>query len=258
MIYFGCSQWGYANWAGSIYPKKARAGDYLYHYAQKFNAVELNPTYHQDVDVLTLKRWKESVPDNFKFCPKFPKVISHDKQLYGVKELTQQFIGNVSGLKDNLGISFLQLHKDFTPNELPVLNDFLKSLPKDFKISIELRPFWLRYDDIVNRALETLKENGAGVVIVDSLESRQYINKLKLTNHSAFIRFISYGHETDYPRIDDWVKLISVWQSKGLPEIYFFLHFPDENTNLDVLLYTVEQFEKLKPGKEVKEGFFER
>ena len=249
MIYFGCSQWGYQNWAGSIYPKNTRQGDYLFHYSRKFNTVELNPTYHQDIDIFALKKWKEKVPRNFKFCPKFPRSISHDKRLYGVNEITTSFIENIRVMGDNLGISFLQLHRDFTPNELPVLNDYLKSLPGHFRVSVELRPLWLQYDDIVNRALSTLKDNGAGIVIVDSLETRQFINKLKLTNHTAFVRFICYGHETDFPRIDDWVKMIDVWNSKGLPEIYFFLHFPREVTDFEVLNFALEKFEKLRQNE---------
>jgi uncharacterized protein YecE (DUF72 family) len=245
MIYFGCSQWGYGSWAGTLYPKDVKPGKYLYHYAQMFNSVELNPTYHDYVEQETLIRWKENVPPGFKFCPKIPKIISHDKMLYGVSEFTAEFIHRISVLEDNLGAAFLQLHKDFPPQEMMVLDDFLAMLPGDFKLSVELRPFWLEYDNTLDAALKVLKRNNAGVVIVDSLETRKYINKLKLTNHTAFIRFIAYGHETDFPRIDDWLKLIKEWQTKGLPEIYFFLHFPNDASNTEIVQYAMDKFQKL-------------
>jgi uncharacterized protein YecE (DUF72 family) len=246
MIYFGCSQWGYGNWTGKIYPKGVKAGRRLYHYSHNFNAVELNPTYHDYVDAETIRHWRGEVNAGFKFCPKFPKIISHDKMLYGVKELTGDFIERVSFFNDSLGRSFLQLHPDFSPKEMNVLNDFLKLLPKDFRLSVELRPFWLEFDNTLSEALGVLRENNAGVVIVDSLETRKFINKIKLTDHAAFIRFIAYGHETDFARLDDWINLIGMWKSKGLPEIYFFLHFPDESSDLGFLEYAMEKFEELK------------
>src|SRR5205085_5024099 len=99
MMYFGCSQWGYSNWKGKIYPSKVKQRDMLYYYGMKFNSVELNPTYHDYVDVLSLKRWSDSVSDTFKFCPKFPKTISHDNKLYDVEALTKDFVERIKTFK---------------------------------------------------------------------------------------------------------------------------------------------------------------
>jgi uncharacterized protein YecE (DUF72 family) len=251
MVYFGCSQWGYDNWVGDLYPKNSKRSEFLYHYSGIFNTVELNPTFHQpDISAADLKKWSDRTPPHFKFCPKFPREISHDKLLYGAEELTKDFIQNISVFGERLGISFLQLHHDSMPEEFPAIDHYLKSLPEDFKVSVELRPFWLKSDNILAEALGILRNNKAGVVITDNLQTRKYINKLKLTNHTAFVRFIAYGHETDYPRLDDWMKLIEEWNSKGLPEIYFFLHFPSENTDLEFLHYAIEKFDMVSPRKQ--------
>lgn len=242
MIYFGCSQWGYSNWVGKIYPSHAKPGKYLAHYSQQFNCVEVNSTYHDFVDVERIERWRDEVGTNFRFCPKFPKLITHDKMLIGAAELTDDFIKRVSFFKENLGISFLQLHPDFAPENFDVLDSYLKMLPRDFKVSVELRPFWLEYDNILNDAYEILRENNAGLVIVDKFETIKYLNKLKLTNHSAFIRFDTYGYDIDKKRIDVWINMIKKWQDKGLPEVYFFLHFPEENDNFEILYYAVDKF----------------
>jgi uncharacterized protein YecE (DUF72 family) len=85
-IYFGCSQWGYPKWKGHIYPKNAPDFDLLKFYGQKFNAVELNPTYHNpDIENSRISGWRDKVPAGFKFCPKFPKTISHIKKLINVE-----------------------------------------------------------------------------------------------------------------------------------------------------------------------------
>ncbi|MEO8512774.1 MAG: DUF72 domain-containing protein [Ignavibacteria bacterium] len=250
MIYFGCSQWGYGNWVGTIYPTHAKAGKYLSHYAQRFNCVEVNSTYHDFVEVSRISRWRDEVGKDFKFCPKFPKFITHDKKLLGAEELTEDFINRVTFFKENLGISFLQLHPDFSPGSFNVLDNYLKALPRNFKISVELRPLWLEHDEILNEAYAILRENNAGLVIVDKFETIKYLNKLKLTNHSAFIRFDTYGYEIDKKRIDVWINMISKWREKGLPEIYFFLHFTEDNSNLEILHYALDMFEKNFPNIE--------
>jgi len=245
MIYFGCSQWGYSSWKGIIYPQNAKPGKFLYHDSREFNCVEVNPTYHDYVEPERITHWQQEVNEGFKFCPKFPKLISHDKMLYGIKELTDDFVYRAGHFGENLGICFLQLHPDFMPEELPVLDAFLKNLPKDFKISVELKSKFLESTQIRDTAFKLLAENNAGIVILDTRKTFGLINNYKLTNHSAFIRFNSYGIEIDRPRIDNWIKMITAWNQKGLPEIYFFLHFPESGADMDSLFYAKAEFEKL-------------
>jgi hypothetical protein len=126
-----------------------------------------------------------------------------------------------------------------------VLDGFLKNLPKDFKISVELKPKFLEHTNTRDAALRVLAENNAGIVILDTRETFGLINNYKLTNHSAFIRFNSYGIEIDRPRIDNWVKMITAWSAKSLPEIYFFLHFPESGADMDSLFYAREKFSLL-------------
>ena len=57
--------------------------------------------------------------------------------------------------------------------------------------------------------------------MAESVKTIKYLNNLKLTNSSAFIRFMAYEHPTDIDRINDWIKLIKYWQSKSIKEIYF-------------------------------------
>ena len=73
--------------------------------------------------------------------------------------------------------------------------------------------------------------------MVDGAETVKYLNNLKLTNSTAFIRFLAYKHSTDFDRVNDWIKLIKFWQSKGLKEIYFMLHFSDGEEEPEILKY---------------------
>ncbi len=241
-LYLGCSQWGWESWKGGLYPQNIKPSDYLSNYSRIFNAVELNPTFYDEVSSKTIVRWKSMVTSDFRFCPKFPGSISHDRVLRNVASLTSRFVKSVKQFDENLGIGFLQLPLKFSHSELHLLDEFLKSLPRDFQISVELREPFLRNAEHVKIAMDIIENNSAGIVLTDGVETRKYLNSLRLTNNSAFIRFLSYNHPTDLKRIDDWIKLIERWREKGLREVYFFLHFPDEFQKPDIVVYSLNKF----------------
>jgi uncharacterized protein YecE (DUF72 family) len=243
-LYYGCSQWGYESWRGSLYPANAGSHDFLRYYSRMFNSVELNSTYHQGADPANLLRWKNKVKPGFRFCPKVPKTISHAKKLINIDEDLRSFLQGVNTLGENLGVIFLQLNKYFDERDFAALNDFLKMIPEEFMISVELRIPQMQDAVLIDGILTILKKNKAGVVITDSIESREYINNIRLTNHNAFVRFIAYGHETDYSRIDEWFKQIEKWSDKGLPAVYFFLHFPVELYDTGLVEYFLRKTEQ--------------
>ncbi len=230
-LFFGCSQWGYESWRGSIYPESAAPHEYLRFYSKIFNSVELNTTFYNGAEAASLLRWKGKVSSGFRFCPKFPKSISHDSRLENCELQTHQFLKAVNVLADNLGHSFLQLRSYFGMSELNSLKKFLELIPKDFRICIEPRISAIKDSNFIGKITDILRENSAGIVITDSAETRPYLNNLQLTSHTAFIRFISYDHSTDLMRINEWFGQLRKWRDRQLPEVYFFLHFPSEQSN---------------------------
>src|SRR6187402_3161037 len=80
-VYVGCPIWSEKAWVGKVYPKGAKEKDYLKYYAEKFPSIELNATHYNIPDPDTVIRWRDLVPDGFKFCPKIPQTISHAKDL---------------------------------------------------------------------------------------------------------------------------------------------------------------------------------
>lgn len=245
-LYFGCSQWGYESWRGSLYPTNAGSSDFLRYYSRMFNSVELNSTYYNGADPAALIRCKNKVKPGFRFCPKVPKTISHQKNLKNIDEDLHSFLRGVNVLGENLGVIFLQLNNYFGANDIAELNNFLGIIPVEFMISVEIRIPQMQDAVLNEKILSVLKEHKAGVVITDSIESREYINNIRLTNHNSFIRFIAYGHETDYSRIDEWYRQIERWSDKGLPSAYFFLHFPVELHDTGIVEYFLKKTELFK------------
>jgi uncharacterized protein YecE (DUF72 family) len=66
-----------------------------------------------------------------------------------------------------------------------------------------------------------------------------------LTNETTMIRFVGNGlHETDYTRIDEWVDRLNLWFEKGLKEVYFFTHEPDNILAPQLSVYLLERLQK--------------
>ncbi|MCB0129930.1 MAG: DUF72 domain-containing protein, partial [Caldilineaceae bacterium] len=83
-IYIGCGKWGIPEWVGPLYPEGTKEKDYLSHYVQRFNSIELNGTFYR-LSRKSLETWaKEASGQNFVYCPKWSQRISHFKRLEDV------------------------------------------------------------------------------------------------------------------------------------------------------------------------------
>ncbi|MBX7041910.1 MAG: DUF72 domain-containing protein [Ignavibacteria bacterium] len=243
-LYYGCSQWGYESWRGSIYPENSKSSDFLHYYSRKFNTVELNSTFYNGAEPQSILRWKNKTPDGFRFCPKVPRSVSHEKLLSDTANEMRDFLSGVNMFGDKLGTVFLQLSNSFGESDFGILESFLSAVPDDFSLSVEPRLGLISRKEPATRLLEILQATGKGIVITDSVETKPYINNLKLTSHTAFIRFIAYGHSTDRQRIDEWFVQLGKWRDKGLPRSYFFLHFPSESSDTELVHYFTELSEE--------------
>src|SRR5712671_2055336 len=56
-------------------------GTHLARYASLFNAVEINSCFYRPHRFTTYERWAASVPQDFRFSVKLPKVITHEARL---------------------------------------------------------------------------------------------------------------------------------------------------------------------------------
>jgi len=240
-IFVGCAKWGRKDWIGKIYPEKTKEADFLKHYAKHFNCIELNATFYRIPTVAQISGWKEKVGKDFQFSPKFTDKISHIKRLKDAEEYTSMFLEGIAAFKENLGPVFLQLPPNFPPKNFEVMRDFLKTLPKDISVFVELRsPKWFEPAES-EKVFAMLEENKIGSVITDASGRRDCVH-MRLTTPTAFIRFVGNGlHPTDYKRIDDWVSRISTWMKSGIEKIYFFMHQHEELHSPELCKYTIEQ-----------------
>lgn len=239
-VYLGMPQWGIKEWVGKVYPAKTKQADFLSHYLNRFNCVELNATHYNLYGYAKLESWAlQAKGKDFKFCPKVFNGISHDGNLSNKRELLDQYLENIKGFGEQLGPVWIQLHENFGDSRKRDLFQFLEMLlVNDQQFFIELRhPDLLR-----NEALfDYLQQKNIGVIITDTAGRRDCAH-MKLTVKKTFIRCIFNDHPSDYKRIDEWAQRITYWLNNGMEEIYFIVHLKNEETILDTVNYAITAF----------------
>jgi len=227
-LYVGCPIWTNKEWLGSYFPLGIKEPEYLHYYARQFNSLELNTTHYRIPDAPTVRRWRAAVGPGFKFCPKLPRSISHERELFQTDDLVVPFTRAIEELQDALGWAFLQLPPHLGPEHLPRLERFLLDWPAAVPLAVELRhPRWFTDHGLADAVFATLEALNKTLVITD-VAGRRDVLAMRLTTPTAFVRFNGHGlHSTDYQRADAWAERLAVWYAQGLHAAYFFIHQRD-------------------------------
>ncbi len=246
--YLGCPVWSKKQWVGELFTSDAKPADFLRQYASVFNTVEGNTTFYALPKPASVRRWREETPPHFKFCFKFPKTISHQLRLQDTGQETLTFLNRLAPLGEKLGPLFVQLPPSFGFDELPALENFLKSLPREFNYAVEAR-----HRDFFNEMAREEKFNdllrslGVGRVIFDTrglhaaeIADDDYFTRdakrrkpkmpvrFVATNEFPFVRFV--GHpiiENNELHLLQWASTVVKWLEEG-KRPYVFMHAPDD------------------------------
>ncbi len=245
-VYIGGPIWANKDYVGKVYPTNAKDKDFLHHYTRQFNTIELNLTHYQIPTPGMIAKWKTEATPGFTYCPKFPQLISHDRQLIATELQTEEFVNAVLQLEEFLGMSFLQLPPHFGPDKWPVLESYLKHLPDELNVAVEFRqPDWFSKAALWSQTLERLHALRRHVVITD-VAGRRDVLHMGLSSPVLTLRFIANeGHPTDYSRTDAWIQRLKTWFEKGLQTAYLFIHGgADNDTAPELILYWVRELNK--------------
>lgn len=78
-------------------------------YATRFDCVEINSSFYRPHQPTTYARWAASVPRQFRFSVKLPKLVTHELRLQGAGKPLDAFRSQVEGLGSRLGGILVQL-----------------------------------------------------------------------------------------------------------------------------------------------------
>jgi uncharacterized protein YecE (DUF72 family) len=243
VVYLGCAKWGRKEWVGKLYPPKTKERDFLQHYVEHYNSIELNATHYKIYGPTGIERWDRLAGNKeFKFCPKMYQGITHRGSLKGKDFLTTEFLRGVLAFGNHLGPVFIQFSESFGPGRKEEIFTFLRSLPVDLQFFVEVRhPEWFRNEPLFRELLSTLLSLNMGIVITDTAGRRDCCH-MHLTIPKTFIRFVGNSLDpTDYTRCDDWVDRIKYWLGAGMQELYFFMHMHDEAYSPELTHYLTKK-----------------
>jgi uncharacterized protein YecE (DUF72 family) len=232
-VLLGAPQWGDDGYVGTIYPPGTPARDYLACYARQYPAVELNTTYY-GVRPASLAQWRDSVPEDFRFCPKLPGEITHERRLVGAEAETDRFLEQLEILGPTLGVPWALLPESLGPESAGDMVAFVRRWPLTVPLAVELRHAgWFRAGAGRDSVWAAFAETGTIPVITDVAGRRDVLHQ-RITGPTVMLRFVGNRlHPTDFKRLDGWAERLARWLDRGVRTAYVFLHQPEEHLNLD-------------------------
>jgi uncharacterized protein YecE (DUF72 family) len=102
----GTAGWSVPKALAAAFPAE---GSGLERYAARFNAAEINSTFHRSHRSSTYARWAGSVGPGFRFSVKLPKTITHGARLVACEPLIEAFGAEVAPLGAVRGPTLVQL-----------------------------------------------------------------------------------------------------------------------------------------------------
>ncbi len=114
LFHIGCAGWSIPAVFSAQFPS---GGTHLERYASRFGAVEINSSFYRPHRPQTYAKWAASVPDNFRFAVKIPKLITHERRLRDVEAPLQRFLDESGELGAKLGPLLTQLPPSFSFDE---------------------------------------------------------------------------------------------------------------------------------------------
>ncbi|MFI5952628.1 DUF72 domain-containing protein [Cryptosporangium sp. NPDC051539] len=163
----GCAMWTHKAWPWHSVP----AADRLRAYAGSCDAVEGNTTFYATPSPVTARSWADQVGPEFRFVPKFPRTVTHDRRFSGVEKDVRAFLDAVEPLGSRAWALWVQLPSAFAPADVPALGAFLRRLPRSFRYAVEVRHPSFFEDVTAAGALEqVLTASGAEWIPFDTTE----------------------------------------------------------------------------------------
>jgi uncharacterized protein YecE (DUF72 family) len=144
-LYAGTSGFAYTAWKPAFYPAKLPAKQFLKHYAERLNCVEINYTFRRLPSASTLESWVNATPPGFVFAVKANMRITHILRLKNAAEATELFFQKIDPLRTSrrLGPVLFQLPPAMKC-DAALLTSYLELLPEGLRYAFEFRhPSWL-------------------------------------------------------------------------------------------------------------------
>ena len=202
-IFVGCAGWSLGREHASAFPGD---GTHLQRYARHFNTAEINSSFYRPHRPQTYARWADSVPADFRFSVKIPKLISHEQRLQDSAQALDEFLGQCGELGERLGCLLLQL---------PPSLAFEPSVAQAFFIE--------------------LRERFAGLVVIEPRHESWVQGEPMLAHYRIAQATVDPSRLSNDSQPSGWPGL-RYWRLHGAPRIYYSAYEEDYLARLAVTL----------------------
>jgi len=188
-LFIGCSGFTYPHWRGVFYPENIPQTRWFGYYCSVFSSLELNVTFYRLLKPETFESWNRHSPDNFTFCVKGSRYITHLKRLVSPEEPLKRFFEGVLCLGEKLRVVLWQFPPGFARDTVR-LECFLASL-KTYPVrnALEFRnESWL-----TDKTISLCREAGVALCMADW---PLFITDLPVTSDFVYLR--RHGHSGGY------------------------------------------------------------
>ena len=218
VIRIGTSGWHYNHWKGPFYPADMSTAQFLNFYARHFDTVELNNPFYRTPSAETFVTWRKSTPLGFTFAVKANRHFTHNKKLKDPQPALDHFVELVDKLGRKRGPVLFQLPPHWRLN-LERLSDFLSSLPKKHRYTIEFRESNWHTSEVY----ALLKKHNVAFCIFDL---NHFLSPIELTADFAYIRLHGpdgpYQGQYDEQTLAAWAQRLVDWRALGIDSHCYF------------------------------------
>ncbi|MAL17996.1 MAG: hypothetical protein CL670_00925 [Balneola sp.] len=244
--HLGCTVWSLPEWKGTFFSDDAKPDQFLSQYASAFNSVEGNTTFYNVPDPEVVKKWGEQTPKGFKFCFKFPRLITHQRKMLDVEDEALSFVRLFEPIREKLGPFMIQFPESFSPQDLYKLENVLSVLPKSFSYSVEVRhrDFFdhgkhernlislLKSYDVDRVIFDTRKLHSVKATESSVIEAQKKKPKVPVrfdtTASHPVLRYVGTNDVlNNEPYLKEWAIIVAEWIREGLHP-YVFIHAPNK------------------------------
>jgi uncharacterized protein YecE (DUF72 family) len=224
-IRVGIGGWDFEPWRQSFYPPGLPKAKQLEHASRRLTAIEINATYYKLQKPELFARWRDSVPDGFRFAIKGSRFCSNRKVLAEGGEAVERFCGQgLTELGDKLGPILWQFMttKRFEPDDFRAFLALLPRTVSGMPIRHAVEP---RHESFRDAAFVAMaREAGVAIVFADSDDHPCFAD---LSGDFAYARLQRSREEEpagySAPELERWADIARAWSRgqtpAGLPTV---------------------------------------
>ena len=160
-VFMGTAGWSIPRTVADRFPIDGTA---LERYAAILPIAEINSSFHRPHRITTWERWRNSVPDDFRFSVKLPKEVTHTRKLVDCETDLDVFLRQVETLGDKLAVLLVQLPPKLM-FDAAVARGFFSGLLERTTVAVACEPRHISWFD--EEACSTLARLGVARVGAD-------------------------------------------------------------------------------------------